>query len=389
VGEGIAVIGDIGGNVTAVGTATGEVAWTVALGGDITSSPAIVDGSVYIRNGEDALFALDAATGEERWSFATGGEGGYTLDTAPAVVDGVVYMTTIDSDRDESLFALNAETGEELWSFEPEIPGLFTPAVVAGVVYAAGPAGIHAVDAASGDLVWNAPVGDGFSALAVAEGAVVVHTRRDLVAVDRATGEQLWHYDTGGSWSAPTVVDGVVYVGSNGVAVRLGLHAVDLATGQRLWQIQPLGSTNTSPVVTGGVVYVGCRNGLYAFGSSGEDLVAGDETVITTMVGPLTFATAVDEDDMPVDPGSAFSSGATSLYIVYDFIGVEAATYRLVWTLDGASLYEGELAWERGEYGRALDWISSNAGPLPDGSYEVTLFLDGVEMRRGTATIGG
>lgn len=154
--DGVAYLGDgvLGSGVLrAFETATGQELWVAELLGqpfgsspavadvmvfigDVTSSPAVADGMVYIRNGEDVLFALDEATGEERWRFPTGGTGGYTLDTAPAVVDGVVYMTTIDSDREDSLFAIDAQTGDQLWSFSPGSPGLNTPAVV---------------DAASGD----------------------------------------------------------------------------------------------------------------------------------------------------------------------------------------------------------------------------------------------
>jgi outer membrane protein assembly factor BamB len=388
VGDAMAFIGDMGGNVTGIDVASGEVAWSTSVGGDVTSSPAVADGMVYIRNGEDVLFALDAVTGEERWRFPTGGTGGYTLDTAPAVVDGVVYMTTIGSDLEASLFAIDAETGEQLWSFSPGSPGLNTPAVVDGVVYAGGDGGIYAVDAASGDQIWNAPIGEGISAPAVGEGLVVMHTRNDLVAVDASSGEERWRFETRGSWSAPTLVDGIVYVGSQGMG-RIGLYLVDAATGQVLWHVRAMGSMNSSPVVAGGVVYAVGNDGLFAFGSSQIEAAPGQETTITTMIGRLTFATELDESGVPLDPSPRLASGATRLVVSFDHVGIpQSATYHIVWLLDGEPIYENEEEWALPENGNATSLISTDSGSLPDGVYEVVMSVDGDEMQRGTVTIG-
>jgi hypothetical protein len=67
----------------------------------------------------------------------------------------------------------------------------------------------------------------------------------------------------------------------------------------------------------------------------------------------------------------------------------DGADWRMVWTVDGEVIYDGEAVWSRGEEGRAADWIPANEGALPDGTCEVVLYIDGVERQRGTVTIGG
>lgn len=386
----MAYIGDMSGFITAVDITNGEVAWSIKLGGDITSSPAVIDDTVYIRNGEDILFALDAVTGEERWRFVTGGDGGYTLDTAPAVADGVVYMTTIDSDGDDSLFSLDAATGKERWHFAPDVPGLFTPVVVDGTVFAAGSGGLYAVDADTGDQRWKSPIGEGFSAPAVADGTVVVHTRSNLVAVDAATGDEQWRYNSGGSWSAPVVVDGMVYVGSSGMG-RSGLHVVALDSGDIVWHVQSIGSVNSSPVVAGGMVYITSSEGLFAFGSSDNAVAAGVDPVVSMMVGQLVFAVGVEESGAPIEPGMNLPSGVTGIEVLFDFAGIpEGATYRIDWFLNGELLLEGATTpWTIGAMGNANDGISSDKGALPDGTCEAVVSFNDQELRRGTVTVGG
>ena len=66
------------------------------------SSPAVVDGSVYIGSYDGKVYALDAVNGRLKWSFATG----YAVVSSPAVADGVVFVGSEDS----KVYALNAST---------------------------------------------------------------------------------------------------------------------------------------------------------------------------------------------------------------------------------------------------------------------------------------
>ena len=139
--DGVVYIGSNDTNVYALNAATGTEQWRFATGGFVIPSPAVVDGVVYVGSWDNNLYALDAATGTERWRFATGDD----VYSSPAVVDGVVYVGSDDT----NLYALDAATGTEWWRFATGDNVLSSPAVVDGVVYAgSGDGNVYALEAA-------------------------------------------------------------------------------------------------------------------------------------------------------------------------------------------------------------------------------------------------
>jgi outer membrane protein assembly factor BamB len=69
---------------------TGEELWTTSAyrGGPPEPKPALVGGVVYTVGGGEKLYALDAESGEELWQLEIGGR----IYSSPAVVDGVIYI---------------------------------------------------------------------------------------------------------------------------------------------------------------------------------------------------------------------------------------------------------------------------------------------------------
>jgi outer membrane protein assembly factor BamB len=105
--------------------------------GAFHSSPAVVDGVIYVGNDDNGLYAIDAASGEQRWRFAAADK----IQSSPAVVDGIVYVGSYvgdyqaDGTIEGGLYAIDAATGEALWRFENEYSIFSSPAVADGVVY--------------------------------------------------------------------------------------------------------------------------------------------------------------------------------------------------------------------------------------------------------------
>jgi outer membrane protein assembly factor BamB len=62
--------------------------WAFQTDNTIYSSPAVVNGIVYIGSYDGSVYALDAVTGSKKWAFQTGS----TVFSSPAVVNGVVYI---------------------------------------------------------------------------------------------------------------------------------------------------------------------------------------------------------------------------------------------------------------------------------------------------------
>jgi eukaryotic-like serine/threonine-protein kinase len=224
----------------------------------VDSSPAVVDGVVYAVSYRGILYAVDATTGQERWRLDTVLEEPVQACGAlssPAVADGVVYLGTCDGD----LLAVDANTGSERWRhpLRPRFLIDASPAVAGGMVYL-GYVGVTAVDAVSGEQVWEAGEYVPVSSPAVADGVVYLGSGHDVYAFDAGSGEQRWHVETDFAMSSsPAVSQGVVYIGSLGRNV----YAFATASGEELWRfVTPDDSLSASVTIADGVVYASGHN---------------------------------------------------------------------------------------------------------------------------------
>src|SRR6202044_34642 len=88
-----------------------RVKWIVKFKTPIYSSPAVVNGMVYVglEGGSANLYALNAKTGTKRWGYRCG-----RIGSSPAVAKGIVYF---GSYGDYQIHAVEAGTGTGLWSY--------------------------------------------------------------------------------------------------------------------------------------------------------------------------------------------------------------------------------------------------------------------------------
>ena len=258
------------------------VKWVFKTGGPIVTSPAVVDGVVYIGALDGHLHAVDVQSGQEKWKFKSR----MPIASSPAVAQGTVYFVSSTG----TLAALDGATGTPKWVFAAEyerkfqaknlhgypsaaqtIPDawdIFTssPALANGKVYfGSGDGNVYAVDAASGVLQWKFQTGDVVHASpAVVDGVVYIGSWDSyLYALDAETGQLRWSFKTGedpvihnqqGFQSSAAVVDGTVYVGCRDAHV----YAIDALTGRKKWDYPTSKSwVIGTPAVRDGVVYVG------------------------------------------------------------------------------------------------------------------------------------
>ena len=134
-----------------------------------------------------------------------------TLETAPVVIDGMMFVTTAF----DHVYALDAGTGRLIWHFQPELGPLSSPCC--------GPANRGV--AIAGDSVFVATLDARLIALSAADGAV----RWDVPIADPEQG-----YSEN---MAPLAVDGKVLIGVSGgeFGIRGFVKAYDAATGALLW----------------------------------------------------------------------------------------------------------------------------------------------------------
>jgi outer membrane protein assembly factor BamB len=232
--------------------------WFYLTNFTVSSSPAIVNGVVYVSSDDGNIYALNARTGAKVWSH--GSDSGFS---SPAVANGVVYVSS------SVVVALNAKTGAELWSY-PAGDSLSSPVVADGMVYV-GSADhrLYALNAITGAKLWNYTTG-GFVGTppAVANGVVYAGSLdHNVYALDAETGALLWSYTTDGEVliTSPVVAEGVVYVGS----ADDKMYALNASNGTLLWSYKTGNGIGATPAVANGIVYVASSDGnLYALNAS-------------------------------------------------------------------------------------------------------------------------
>lgn len=145
------------------------------------------------------------------WAFSLGGEKQRGQETQPLVKDGVMYITGSYS----RLYAIDARTGQELWQYDARLPEGILPccdvvnrgAALYGdkVYFGTLDARLVALDAKTGDVVWNKKIADykeGYSYTAaplIHNGLIITGNSGgefgivgEVQARDAETGELVW-----------------------------------------------------------------------------------------------------------------------------------------------------------------------------------------------------
>ncbi len=282
------------GAIFAVDREKGQLVWSNAVDPETYSSPSIVGDVVYICCARGVL-ALDLATGRERWAFK---QEATWFRTSPAVVDGRVIV----GGGDGRVYAVSAADGSLVWRSDTLGDWIDASAsidegvVVVSTARRGGRGQLHALELATGSVLWSVPQGDpSFASHAIASGLVFSPTGFDnaLVARDLKTGQQRWSFDAGANvWSAPAVADGRVFFGN----VKGTVFAVDANSGSAVWSFNGKvgGELRGSAVVAGGVLYIGSRKKLFALDTASGALVWSLGVTGTPLNGGLTSSVVPD-----------------------------------------------------------------------------------------------
>ena len=120
--------------------------WMVTTDGNVSATPSVVGGAVYVPDFGGSLWAVDVATGKVIWKNAISSYTGIPGDvsrTTPAYWRGTLIMgenaQTIGALEGASVFALDAGSGRPLWrtKVEADPVAIITsaPIVDEGVIY--------------------------------------------------------------------------------------------------------------------------------------------------------------------------------------------------------------------------------------------------------------
>jgi hypothetical protein len=91
VANGVVYVGSEDNNVYALNASTGAKLWSYTTGNQVNSSPAVANGVVYVGSNDGNVYALNASTGAKLWSYAIQITN-FDISPSPVIVDGVVYI---------------------------------------------------------------------------------------------------------------------------------------------------------------------------------------------------------------------------------------------------------------------------------------------------------
>jgi polyvinyl alcohol dehydrogenase (cytochrome) len=191
----------------------------------------------------EALLALDLDTGERLWGFQPHEQSHDDLDFAGAPnlfeVDGRPVVGL--GNKDATYYVVDRATGDLLWQRQVTEPGITEPGSDFSTGGFIGPTALATEE--------GAPVpDDGAGGGGIVVGGTAVGGTPYVHALDAETGEVLWQQPAPGPSYAPSLVaGGVVFLGG----VDYTFRAFDLRTGEVLWD-QAL-----SGAVSGGAAVVG------------------------------------------------------------------------------------------------------------------------------------
>lgn len=252
------------GKIHALDGYTGIVRWTyeISEGKPASSSPTIKDEKVFIASSDGYLRAFTLFEGFLLWESYMGGD----ITASPAISDGTVFITGND------VYAFDELTGTRIWRYTTSWPVFSSPAVDNGVIYvgSGNDDKAYALNATTGNLLWSYRTGGWFSSpsLNSGKGLVVLGCRDSRVyCLDKKTGWPIWSFITDGPnhLSSPTIsLNGLVYIGSS----DNDLYCLSEDTGQKIWSYTTGGQITSSPTVIHEHVIIGSQDGkLYCFGS--------------------------------------------------------------------------------------------------------------------------
>jgi outer membrane protein assembly factor BamB len=254
--------------VYALNATEGNEIWNYTVAGNhMLSSPAIANSIAYIGSSDYNVYALNATGGNRIWNYTTGNY----VYSSPAVVNDIVYIGC----DDYSIYALNATNGSLIWRYITEGIIRSSPAIANDIVYVGSyDNNVYALNATDGGLIWSYATGDWIdSSPAVANDIVYIGSwDNNLYALNATDGSQIWNYTTTNiiRYLSPAIINNIVYVGSDNDKI----YALNATNGSYIWHRTTTGDIRSSPAIANDIIYIGSSNNkMYVLNATNGGLI--------------------------------------------------------------------------------------------------------------------
>ncbi|HEX3872380.1 MAG TPA: PQQ-binding-like beta-propeller repeat protein [Pirellulales bacterium] len=253
--EGVVYIGAYDGYFRAMNLSDGADRWTFKSELGFKAPAAVRDGRVIVSDVDGRIACLDAADGKEIWHYETAGE----INAGANFYKSNVLVGS----QDGTLYCLRADTGVEVWKFTIDNMIQCSPTIAGNRVFLAGCDGkLHVVDLDTGEVANAVEINDPTGATAAADGDCVYFGTQggSVLAVDWKQGKILWSYEPRRKQpfqSSAALTDGLAILGGRDRQI----HAIDMKSGVARWIVPTKQKIDSSPVVVGNRAFVACGDG--------------------------------------------------------------------------------------------------------------------------------
>ncbi|MBK8266998.1 MAG: PQQ-binding-like beta-propeller repeat protein [Planctomycetes bacterium] len=260
----------------------------------VTSTAAIVEGTVYVGCENGILYALKLDDGKPIWSYKT--KESAAIKSSPTVIDNLVLF----GDEGGEMHAIEAATGKKMWVFKAEGEIVSSPNLDGDrIVFGSYDGCIYCLSIADGKLLWKftteaqvhgtVGIADGVAVVGGCDGKVRVLQLSDgkeirsaavgaqtaastalfgdrvflgtlgnqVLCINWRTGEPVWTYENPDRafpfHASAAATSDMVVIGGRDKSV----HGIDPATGKLKWTHRAMGRVDSSPVIVLEVLTVG------------------------------------------------------------------------------------------------------------------------------------
>lgn len=312
--NGFLYVTDDTGEAYKIDAATGNAVWTAKLEGAIRSAPVVSNGIVFVGSSNSHCYALNADTGAVLWDETTGG----SITTSPTITGSLVVFASSDN----SVYSLNIHTGKKAWSLAFD----FDPSV-ASLVYNGANLFVSA-----GDTIYEIDPNNGahrseiklpinvITAPTVSTDSIYVATQSNTLYALTLAGQKRWSVTLDGAVTAPPLLAGNLLL----VATQSGVvSGYDAGSSKLVWRYVMQASATDSqpkatvanvfaaPIVADGTLYIVSDDGsLTAFRKDAPDDVSPQLTQLVPDTGAtvrgddLTYGALLLDDGTGIDPST-------------------------------------------------------------------------------------
>jgi outer membrane protein assembly factor BamB len=257
------------GKLSALNRFTGAVRWQVDVHEELTTTPTLSEGRLFVMSSEESITAVDAKEGKSLWKFHRDPPGGFTIRGNARPRAG--HQSIFAGFADGTVAALQPQDGVARWTRQVsgagdylDVDWIEAPEGDHRIYVASAKAGVMAIDGNTGETAWTAPI-PGANHVLVDGPRVIAGGKGAIVALDRLAGAQLWKIELKKERypTQPVTINGLVLVAED----RGALLGVDAQTGEARGAFDPGSGFSQPALVLPGIAFIISNGGaLYSLG---------------------------------------------------------------------------------------------------------------------------